>query len=561
LDSILYTIRNPTPAGQIGPQAADMSEKSGPDGVAGPTYAGVAWPLAVFTRAIMAYFEATGDPQVLEALKTHYLTLPKDFGGKEREVNTIEGLCWLYFRTGDVRFRDQAERVWKVYEACPGNKGGFWLLDNLKAEKPIRGHGVSVSEISKQPVLLYLATGKKEYLDAATGGFRSLRRDAELVDGVISSDAKPSGKEPDHQHETCVVADYPWSLGYLLMASGDPQWADTIERAAYNAAYSVWKKDFKAFQYYAAPNQVTATQKSNHPKGSGGPNRSLQSYRPNHSPACCTGNIQRMFPTFIGRMWLSDGSGGLAAAFYGPSRLTTRAGAENIPVTIRQKTDYPFYGVVELTIDPEKPVRFPLYLRIPGWAEGATVSMDGKPVEESVQPGTFLKLDRTFAPGSTVRLDFPMKVRGEEPVKDSIALVRGPLVYSLRIEEKLKAVGKTAVKDPAFPAWDATPGSPWNYGLALKTGKDLAGVDVRARPVSGFPWTPDNVPVVLTTEARKIPGWELVGLHGEMPVIPDQAKVNAAGGPESVELIPSGATMLRLSVFPQVKDPSAEKPR
>lgn len=555
LDNIKYTLNHPDPNGHLGPTQDDVTEISGPDGVAGPSYCSVAWPFVVFTRALMAYYDATGDQQVIEALKNNYLTLDNSFGAKEREVNTIEGLCWLYSKTGDVRFRDKAEQVWQVFiNEGSANKGGFWLLDNLKQEKRIRGHGVSVSELIKQVAILYLATGKKEYLDAATGGFRSLYRDHELVDGVISSDAGPAGKEPDHQHETCVITDYPWSLGYMLMASGDVRWADSIERAAYNAAYSVFTKDFKAFQYYAAPNQITATQKCNHPKASGESHRPLQAYRPDHSPACCTGNAQRMFPTFFGRMWMTDGAGGLAAVFYGPCAVTARAGAEGVPVTIEQETDYPFEGTVNLKIIAEKSVKFPLYLRIPGWAEGATVEMNGKSIPEAVHPGTFLKLERTFTSGSVVQLKFPMKVRKEEPVEEGVALVRGPLVYSLLIVENEAKAGRTMAGNPDFPSWDVTPGSSWNYGLVLKTADDVNAVQVNVRPLSGFPWTPENTPVVLTAKARKIPGWDLIEPYGETPELPERSLIAAEEKTETVELIPYGATLLRLSVFPEVSD-------
>lgn len=551
LKNIRYVLEHPEPNGHLGPVADDFRMVLGPDGVAGPNVMGQQWPFTVFTRALIAYYQATGDQTVLAALAKHYLTLPEKFGVDNRDVNAIEGMCWLYMQTGDVRFLQMAERTWKIFENAPSNTSKkIWTLEKMAKDEPLRGHGVSVSEISKQAAILYLATGKKEYLDSAMGAFRSLQRDHELVDGVLSSDCGLSGKDPVRQHETCVIIDYTWSLGYMLMASGDVRWADTIERAIYNAAYSVQTKDLKTLQYYGAPNQMNATQTCNHPN-TGKLNRSLQAYRPDHAPECCTGNIPRAFPTFMGRMWMSDGAGGIAAVFYGPGSVNTRAGAEGVPVTIQQKTDYPFNGAVELKVKADKPVKFPLYLRIPGWAEGATVEVDGKPVAEQVQPGTFLKLERTFANGSTVKLNFPMKLRKETPVAGGVTLVRGPLIYSLKIGEQLSRVDDTWGQNPDFPAWDVTPSTPWNYGLTLKTEQDLNAVKVETRPVTAYPWLPENAPVVLTVPARRVPSWKLVGPFGETPVLP-KAPVSASEQVEPVQLIPYGATLLHLPVFPDL---------
>lgn len=554
LDNIGYVLNHPEANGHLGPVAEDFKYILGPDGVAGPKVMGQQWPFTVFIRALMAYYDATKDQKVLDALKKHYLTFSDQFGIDNRDVNAIEGMCWLYWRTGDRQFLEQAEKTWQNFENAPSNhpKSKIWTIEKMTNKKPLIGHGVSVSEISKQVGILYLATGKQAYLDAVKGGFYSLERDHMLVDGALSSDAGLSGKKPDHQHETCVISDYSWSLGYMLMASGDGHWADVIERAIYNAAYSVITKDFKTLQYYAAPNQINVSQTCNHPKASGIPNRSLQAYRTDHKPECCTGNVQRMFPNFVGRMWMSDGAGGLAAVLYGPGSVTTRVGEKNTPVTIKQSTDYPFDGGVTLTVSADKPVKFPLYLRIPGWSNGATVQVNGKGIAEKLQPGTFLKLERTFAKGDRITLNFPMALRKEEPVDGAVTLLRGPLVYSLKIGEKMTQVEDTP--DPAhFPAWDVTATTPWNYGLVLKTEKDLEDIKVEIKPISGFPWTPETTPVVLTAKARRIPSWNIIEPKGETPELP-LPETFVDKKIERVEFIPYGATLLHLAVLPEVSD-------
>lgn len=549
--SIRYVLDHPASNGVLGPGPGDYVNVVKDDGVAGPKTVGIQWPFAVFVRTMIADYGVTHNKEILDALTKHFLALPAGFGPGPRDVDSVECMCWLYGQTGDKRILDVAERTWNN---ATKNPKGQWNLANMTKEAPMRGHGVTVSEATKQPALLYLYTGKKEYLDAVLGGFRSLQRDNELVDGVITSDASLSGKAPDHQHETCVISDYTWSLGYVLMASGDAHWADTIERAILNAGFGAIDKEFKTLQYYSSPNQVIATKDSNVPT-TGNPNRDLQSYRPDFNPECCTGNSQRMIPNYAVRTWMSDGKGGLAAALYAPSTVHTKVGAHETDITVTEKTDYPFDGVIELKITADNPVKFPLYVRIPGWAEGAKVSINGKPVDDRPVAGTFLKIEREFASGDVVKLDLPMLVRMEKPVPSGVSLVRGPLVYSLRIKEAKAKVSKTLAMDPDFPGWDVTPASPWNYALALKGPQDISKIKVESKPVTDFPWTPSSVPVVLTVPAKKIPAWGLTpaGKNPPLPALP----VQLAPETEQVELIPDGATMLRVLVFPDASETMA----
>ena len=92
--------------------------------------------------------------------------------------------------------------------------------------------------------------------------------------------------------------------GYMLMATGDVKWADKMESAVYNAALGAINKDFKALQYFSSPNQLLATEKSSMaPYGEEGLSR--QAYRPGFDVECCSGNVHRMFPNYISRMWVN----------------------------------------------------------------------------------------------------------------------------------------------------------------------------------------------------------------------------------------------------------------
>lgn len=538
LTNIRYVLDHPNPDGRLG---------LGSDFVIGDKMGSPDWPFQVFSRLLMQYYLTTGDPALLPAMTKHYLTLRPEFGKGGLDINNVEGLCWTYGQTGDQRLIDIAERSWNNFTT---SRKSLWNAEHLEAAGPMKGHAVVVSEEINQPTQLYLYTGKKDYLAAARGVFKSLERDHELVDGVVSGSESLYGKQPEKVHETCDIVAYAWSLGYLMAATGEGTYGDKVERAVFNAGFGALDKDFKALQYFSSPNQVVSNQTCSAIKY-GPSNADRQAYRPGSNVQCCTGNVQRLIPNYAARLWMSDNHGGIAATLYAPSILKTRVGAEGVPITIEEKTDYPFNGAIDLQITAEKPVKFPLYVRIPAWAADATVAVNGQPAAGKPVPGTFLKLERTFASGDSVKLDFPMKVRMETPVADGVTVVRGPLVYSLKIKEDRKPLQGLPQTGLNFPAWDIAAASPWNYTLDLKGPEDIDKIKVETKPVAGFPWTADNTPVVLTIPARQVEGWTITedGKNPALPVPP----LKIAAKTEQVQLIPDGATQLRVTVFPVVK--------
>jgi uncharacterized protein len=310
---IEYVLAHPAANGYLGPQT--MTEL---------------WPRAVFFRSLMADFSATGDRRILEALEKHYLTATTAelHGSGQRNNCNVEEICWLYGQTGNRQLLDYALKAYLLSDPSPQN-----LLSDRKSED----HGATYSEWVKLPAILYMYNGDEMLLKASINGFRKLDRDHMLIDGIPSSDEHFAGKNPKISHESCVITDYTWSAGYVLLASGQTEWADKIERACFNAGMGAITKDFKAHQYFSSPNQVTVTNNSSSNWGT-----SRMAYRPAHECECCTANINRFMPNYVFRMWLGDGNGGLVAALYGPSSVRAKVGKEAQVVTIVEKTDYPF---------------------------------------------------------------------------------------------------------------------------------------------------------------------------------------------------------------------------
>ncbi len=507
----------------------------------------IAWPHTVLFRGMMATYSATGDQKIIDALHKNYSATiaAGDFDPKmNRHLCAIEIMSWLYGKTGDRQLMDKSLQLIKENA----------LMKRLPDPKqPAKGHGVTYNEMSKQPAIVYLYTGDKKMLETSLKAYEKLKDDM-LIDGCHSAAEHLIGNGSRAGHEVCDIIDYSWSVGYLLMATGDGTWADRIERATFNAGIGSVTKDFKAHQYFSGPNQVLATHWSNHLAFE----KNRFAYRPGHDVQCCTGNINRCIPNYIARMWMTDGLNGIVAALFGPSRVVHEPGGQK--VTITEKTDYPFSEQIEFQIQTGKPVKFPLILRIPGWCETPSLTVNGKPADITLKAGTFARLDRSFSNGDKVVLSLPMKVNVSRWPDNGLGVERGPLVYSLFIDEK-RVIDKTDKRsNKEFPAWDITPASPWNYALDL----DIADADKVIKVVQGkmtdLPFNTGSQVVELRAPARLVKGWELEkGVEEksghECLYTPELPSTVVCDGPaQEIRLVPLGSTCLRLSIFPSARE-------
>lgn len=526
------------------------------------------WVHAVFFRALIAHYSATGDARVITALANHYLseTSPHSHA---REVCNVEEILWTYEQTGDSRLLDHAVQAYS--EFCRLSPESDNTLENMLSDRTSTEHGVSFNEIAKLGAILYIYTGEKQYLDATVNAYRKIDRDQMLIDGVHSSSEHLRGKDALDSHETCDISEFTWSMGYLLQATGEAEYADKIERACFNAAPGAVDGDFKALQYFSCPNQVVADKASNHNLFYRG--TKWMSYRPNPGTECCPGEVNKIMPNFAARMWLDDGNHGLVAAFYGPSSISAKVGADGKDVMITEETDYPFRDTVTFRIHAEEPVPFALTLRIPGWCSRAALTVNGSDAGVALRPGTFVKLEREFRQDDCITLTLPMDVKLSRWPGGGIGIERGPLVYSLRIDENWQQDPEERKCTEEFPAWNLYPASKWNYALAVNEGTLEKDVEVVYRDVSQDPWKVKNAPIELRVPAWTVKGWEIEktdsvlrhawfgdcfdtrNVAGEFmltPPLPPIADLPDMLGTdiEKVTLVPYGCTRLRITIFP-----------
>jgi uncharacterized protein len=535
----------------------------GADGSIGPIVNQDWWPRMVMLKALTQYQEATGDPRVIPLMQRYFAfqarELPKrplQDWGKYRWQDEVVSILWLYNRTGDTSLLSLAKLLhdqgynWKQqfdhFEYT--KKTDRTILDGRGSGLPDRAmqtHGVNNAMALKMSPVWFLVSGSGADRDAIYQQIKMLDQYHGIPNGMFSADEHIAGTDPSQGIELCAVVESMFSYELIEADVGDPLFADRLEKVAFNALPGTFRDDMWSHQYDQQPNQIACTRKPRH-WSTNGPDANLYGLTPEFG--CCTANMHQGWPKLASSLWMGTADGGLAAVAYAPSEVEAIV-RENVKVHIAEETEYPFRETVQLTVNPASPVSFPLKLRIPAWAKEATVAIDGSPVN-GVQSGTYLVISREWRKGDRVEITFPMQPRISRWENNSVAIERGPLVFSLKMGESW-----TKLDDDALaPDWEVRPTTPWNYGLVVDPARPATSIKVVEAPIGQYPFSENAAPVELIMKARRVPEWQMVdGSAGPLPESP----VKSLSPEEQVTLVPYGAAKLRITAFPQIMQESS----
>ncbi|MFI5380024.1 MAG: beta-L-arabinofuranosidase domain-containing protein [Tepidisphaerales bacterium] len=212
--------------------------------------------------------------------------------------------------------------------------------------------------------------------------------------------------------ETCATA-YQLRVYYsMLRLKGSSQFGDLMERTIFNTLFAAQSPDGRKLRYFA-------------------PTEGSRVYFDGDT-YCCPCNYRRAIAELPGMIYYR-GQGGITVNLYAASEAKSDL-KPGLSVGVKQATDYPNSGRVTLKLDPSQPAAFALRLRIPAWATKAQASINGKPLDQPIAPGSFLKIEREWKSGDAVTLDLPMDfrlVRGRQRQAGRVAVMRGPQVFCL----------------------------------------------------------------------------------------------------------------------------------
>ena len=504
------------------------------------------WAHSHMGRAMVAYYQATGDKRILDALVKVYSEYPlpdmhKGDGAFKANVSgavNLDPMLDTYAMSGDAKVLTNALEYARRDSLAKH-------VDRWIAGEAPDGHGVCYYEGVRVPALLYPWTGDKRMLQATVKTLEVKHKRHGLPIGLISSEEYLAGTGSTRSTETCNVACGPWTRHWLLRITGAAGHADRMEQVFFNAGPVPISRDYKIMSYYQTPNRVGSILPGEKTRFGG-----YVYTKVGVGPLCCVGNSNRIVPNFIMHMWMAAMDGGLAATLYGPCRLKTTVG--KAPVTIDAKTAYPFEQSIRMTVGSARPVSFPLHLRIPAWCAAPKIQVNNRAVAAKANGNGFVIIKRQWNNKDRITLEFPMRARvvtgRESPfprgyfnrklakltkINNPYACVYyGPLLFSLPVADE----------NPNKCAKDAV----WNYALNVDPRQIQRDIKVvRQAMPKKWNWQLD-APLKLTVPVEQF-DWK------PTPTQPLPKEPVTGGKAKTVTLVPYSCTKFRISMFPVTK--------
>ncbi len=550
---IEWTLNSQQPDGYFGP-AKDYPYEAGVQRDNSHDW----WPKMVMLKVLQQYYEATQDKRVIKLMTNYFRYQLKElpqhpldhwtFWARYRGGDNLMVVYWLYNLTGDKFLLDLGDLI---HKQTFDYTNAFLNTDLLAQNGSI--HGVNLAEGMKDPIIYYQHHPEAQYLNATVKSYQDLRKYDETANGMFGGDEALHGNNPTQGSELCSAVELMFTLENTLQITGSVDYADHLERIAFNTLPTQISDDFMQRQYFQQANQVMLT-------------RHDRNFDVNHDGtdlcyglltgyACCTSNMHQGWPKFAQNLWYATPDRGLAALLYSPSKVKAYV-AGGTEVMFNEETNYPFDETVKFTLSTgkkAKAVAFPFSLRVPQWCTRATVKINGKE-EKQGAAGETIRIERQWHTGDVVELSLPMHIAKSHWTENTVAIERGPVVYALKMGEQTQQVHNTLdTLDYGTSYFNVLPATPWNYGL-IETPDNKLNQQYQFKTtgkVAGYPWNLQNAPVIITTKAKRIPQWQLYDdMTGPLPYMGGFGF--RVGPEEEITLVPYGCTQLRITEFPQV---------
>lgn len=494
-------------------------------------------------RALTAAYSMTGDKRMLTFM-LRYMKFLKDalsaspLSAEEamHAADTMEAGIFLYNVTGQKAILSvlsaliaQGADYTSIFSAFPYRTPVSRSLDDAELRRALReeksdgyahhllrtANAANLCEGLRASALSAMLTGSGKHLAAPEKGLAHMSKSHGAVCGGITGDPLLAGTHPSRGVTAASLCELAASLETLLSCPAGEHAADQLETVLYNGIAAAFAPDLHSVQSIQQANQVRIDPGVRFPLSDEAAN--LFSLR--DSGTLCA--LLAAWPRFAASQWLLSRDDGLYAAGYAPCQVRYRLAGAAVRLNVESR--YPASGSVRITMGLSESVAFPLHLRIPSWAKGASAAIEGEIIP--AQAGTILTLNRQWNDGDELLLTLPMTVELLPGFHQAVSVARGPLRFA------------------HVPAHDRSEDKGGEVTFAAREGFGIAlcreaGIEAEE--------TGDGV--VLRAHGVTVPGWGMRGGSCDQPPI----TVSEQGERIDVTLVPYADSPIRLALFPLV---------
>jgi DUF1680 family protein len=358
------------------------------------------------------------------------------------------GIVELYRATQEPRYLALAKRFLAMRDLVKDGTADNQDRTPLDKQSEAEGHAVRANYLYAGAADLFLETGDTNLWSPLEKIWTNVVTEKMYITGgcgALYDGAAPDGSKDQksitriHQaygrnfqlpnttayNETCAnIGNIFWNWR-MFLASGEAKFMDVVELEFYNSVLAGGALDGTNF-FYTNPLRVTDPMPLEL--------RWSRTRVPFVSSFCCPPNLVRTIAESAGYAYAKSADAIWVNLYGGNSLATTLAGKK---IKLVQETDYPWNGRVRIKVEACGKNEFTLKLRIPGWANGASVRINNSPADFSPSPESYFAIKRVWQAGDFVDLDLPMPVRLMEanPLVEEdlnqVAIQRGPVIYCL----------------------------------------------------------------------------------------------------------------------------------
>ncbi len=501
------------------------------------------WALLLIGKVLALYCECTGSKQVEEALYRAMKNAHHEFSSGHVKLSGWSAFRWYEGLVGLKYLKDrypeawidELARIWQEQGTDMPSLMPQWIrpMNVWRLET----HIVNICMSIKYEALACSVLGG-EYTNQAEVLWKHLEKYNSTAAGVFTGDECLAGTQNNQGTELCAVVELMYSCERLLELTGDPIWAERLEKIAFNALPATISDDMWTHQYVQQANQICCTVFPNKPM-----------WRTNNGESgvfglepgfgCCTANHGQGWPKLMLSAFLRSEDG-----IYCPVMLPACLNTEinGVKVQVEMVTDYPFRHSCRYIVRTDAPVDFALKIRVPAWAD--QVKVDGVKIGKA----DCISLGATWSGEIVTEVELSGKPHLVKRPRDMAAVEYGPLVFSLPIEADYKMreyVRDNVERKAPYCDWDITPKSDWNYGFAS------ARFTVEQHDVPEIPFSSKAPAVTLKASMAKVDWPYADGYDTVADVTPASRK--AISAPEEKQLYPYGCAKLRMTEMPRTR--------